>query len=154
MLGGLALSALKNFATQPPAAHPAIASQEAKPLVDADAAAQVLRAMLSATKADGKLDDDEVATLKAHMAPDDVTEAEAAFVNAELAKRVDIRALAAAARSQRVADMCCLDCRDQDRHRARTRLNARASAGVRLGCSDCGAAAPDDQRACGVRRAA
>lgn len=63
----------------------------ARAVTDEDAAQPVLRAMIAAMKADGRLDDAERATLTQRLSADGVTQAEVDFVNAELAYR---RALA------------------------------------------------------------
>jgi len=98
VLGGLALNALRGFAAQQGAAAPAIAPQDAQTLVDDEAEALALRAMIAAMKADGRLDQAEVETLRRTIAEGGATEAELAFVQAELEKPLDIAALAQAAR--------------------------------------------------------
>jgi len=98
VLGGLALNALRGFAAQQGAAAPAIAPQEAQTLVDDEAEALALRAMIAAMKADGRLDQAEVETLRRTIAEGGITDAELAFVQAELEKPLDIAALAQAAR--------------------------------------------------------
>ena len=98
VLGGLALNALRGFAAQQGAAAPAIAPQEAQTLVDDEAEALALRAMIAAMKADGRLDQAEVETLRRTIAEGGATDAELAFVQAELEKPLDIAALTQAAR--------------------------------------------------------
>jgi len=98
VLGGLALNALRGFAAQQGAAAPAIAPQDAQTLVDDEAEALALRAMIAAMKADGRLDQAEVETLRRTIAEGGITDAELAFVQAELEKPLDIAALAQAAR--------------------------------------------------------
>ena len=98
VLGGLALNALRGFAAQQGAAAPAIAPQDAQTLVDDEAEALALRAMIAAMKADGRLDQAEVETLRRTIAEGGATDAELAFVQAELEKPLDIAALAQAAR--------------------------------------------------------
>jgi len=98
VLGGLALNALRGFAAQQGAAAPAIAPQEAQTLVDDEAEALALRAMIAAMKADGRLDQAEVETLRRTIAEGGITDAELAFVQAELEKPLDIAALTQAAR--------------------------------------------------------
>ena len=98
VLGGLALNALRGFAAQQGAAAPAIAPQDAQTLVDDEAEALALRAMIAAMKADGRLDQAEVETLRRTIAEGGITDAELAFVQAELEKPLDIAALTQAAR--------------------------------------------------------
>lgn len=104
VLGTLALSALKN--AQAKAAQGAAAPQDVTFTQDdvAGIAAPeterlVLRAMISAAKADGQVDQAEMEQIVGKASADGVTDDEKAFVMAELRAPVDIAALAAEVRS-------------------------------------------------------
>lgn len=62
---------------------------------DEQNAAVLLRAMISAAKADGELDADEKAKITEHLSEDGVTEEEATFVRNELAAPLDLQGLIA-----------------------------------------------------------
>ena len=97
MLAAVAMQALKSGAG---AAAPApVAPPQARELVDADAEALVLRAMISAAKADGRIDAGEEAALMDKLGADGMDAGEKAFVEAELRTPVDVAALAAQARN-------------------------------------------------------
>lgn len=103
VLGGLALQAFKAWQAQAGAAAEqaqAAMSRQAPTLADADAAELVVRAMLNAAKADGKLDKTEVAALTARVEEDGETSPrERALIDEELARPADPQALAALCRS-------------------------------------------------------
>ncbi|SEA20276.1 DUF533 domain-containing protein [Rubrimonas cliftonensis] len=99
MLAGMALSALREGGGAAAAPAARLAPEEAAAVVDADAARLVLRAMASAAKADGKLDAEEVRRLTAEVGKDGATQEEVDFINAEIARPVDVAGLAAAART-------------------------------------------------------
>jgi len=96
MLAAVAMQALRSGAAAAPAP---VAPPQARELVDADAEALVLRAMISAAKADGRLDAGEEAALIDKLGADGVDGEERAFVEAELRTPVDVAALAAQARN-------------------------------------------------------
>ncbi len=103
VLGGLALKAFQSWQAQAGAAGAVAqraARDQAPTLTDGDAATLVLRAMLGAAKADGKLDKAEIAVLTARLEEDGETSPEErALIDAELARPADPEALAALSRS-------------------------------------------------------
>jgi len=104
VLGTLALSALKN--AQAKAAQGAVAPQDVT-LTQEDVAGiagpeterLILRAMISAAKADGQIDQAEMEKIVGRASADGVTDEEKAFVMAEMRGPVDVAALAAEVRS-------------------------------------------------------
>jgi uncharacterized membrane protein YebE (DUF533 family) len=104
VLGTLALSALKN--AQAKAGQNASAGGAAE-LAPADVAGLtgpeterlVLRAMISAAKADGQIDQAEMEKIVGKASADGVTDEEKAFVMTEMRAPVDVAALAAEVRS-------------------------------------------------------
>jgi uncharacterized membrane protein YebE (DUF533 family) len=108
LLGTLALSALRNAqgdaggAVQPAGALPAAGRPES---VDIEAVASeeserlVLVAMISAAKADGRIDEAEANRIMSHLNSEDVSEAERRFVLEEVRKPLDVAGLAASVRS-------------------------------------------------------
>lgn len=120
ILGTLALTALKNYqagAADTASAEPAarIGSQVAsaqpvsfrpediQAVTDPAAERVVLRAMIAAAKADGKIDQAEMQRLIGHIEPGGVTEAERQFVIDEIARPSDLRGLVAEVRSPELA---------------------------------------------------
>ncbi len=100
VLGTMALSALTNAQAQKAAAQ---GGGETLTLDPKDVAAMtgpeteklLLRAMISAAKADGDIDQAEMQKILGKVGADDVTEAEKSFVMAEMRAPVDVAALAA-----------------------------------------------------------
>jgi uncharacterized membrane protein YebE (DUF533 family) len=103
VLGTLALSALKNAKAR---AEQNVSAEDVT-LAPADVAGingpeterLMLRAMISAAKADGQIDQAEMEKIIGKASADGVTEEEKAFVMAELRAPVDLAALAAEVRS-------------------------------------------------------
>jgi uncharacterized membrane protein YebE (DUF533 family) len=104
VLGTMALGALKG--SQKPVGQTASASssgikqlrvepQEVAELTSADAERVLVKAMISAAKSDGKIDQDEVQKIIGKIKADDVTEDEKQFVMAEMRAPLDIAGLAA-----------------------------------------------------------
>jgi uncharacterized membrane protein YebE (DUF533 family) len=129
VLAGLAVQALQ--ASQASAAAAPVAPEQAVALVDAGAQRLVLKSMIAAMKADGRIDADEIARLKSEAGRDGVDAAEAAFIEAELTAPLDLDALAAAARTPAqaaeayVAALVAITI-DTDRERAWLRALAEA----------------------------
>jgi uncharacterized membrane protein YebE (DUF533 family) len=97
ILASLAMGALKSYMTQGgQSAAAAVSPAEARALVSADAERLILRAMIEAAKADGKIDKREIAKLVEKAGENGMTPEERAFVEAELARPIDLRGLAAA----------------------------------------------------------
>jgi len=111
MLGTLALTALKNYqagASAAPAAaamgQPApVTPEEVQAVTDPATQRLVLRAMISAAKADGQIDRQEMQAIAGHIGGDGVTDAERQFVLDELARPLDLHGLAAEVKSPAVA---------------------------------------------------
>jgi uncharacterized membrane protein YebE (DUF533 family) len=104
ILASVAMSALKSYMAQGGAsAAAAVSPDQARALLGADAERLMLSAMLSAAKADGRLDREEVSKITAKAGEGGVTPEEKAFLDAELAKPVDLAGLAAQARSPAMA---------------------------------------------------
>ena len=72
---------------------------EVRSLVDEDSERSVLRAMISAAKADGRIDRDEIGKIVSKMTADSVTEDEKAFVREEMERPIDLAALASKVRT-------------------------------------------------------
>lgn len=104
VLGTLALTALRNAQTRPSAQQQADAGglgvepHEITALASPAAEKLMVRAMISAAKADGQVDHAEMQKIAGKIGDDGVTAEEKAFVMSELAAPVDIDALAAEAR--------------------------------------------------------
>ncbi len=110
MLGTLALSALRSAQAQAAATAPDTSPDtsgggirfdpaEVRSLTGPDTEQLVLQAMISAAKADGKIDKAEMENVVGRLGQDGVTEDEKRFVMAELDKPVDIAGLARSART-------------------------------------------------------
>ncbi len=101
MLGTLAVAALKNAqsAKAGGAAAPTIEPHEVAALTGPEAEKTLVRAMISAAKADGHIDQAEMQKIVGKISGEGVTDAEKAFVMSELSAPVDIDALAAEATS-------------------------------------------------------
>ncbi|MFT3973283.1 MAG: DUF533 domain-containing protein [Amaricoccus sp.] len=104
ILGTLAINALRaaqanRAAADGGAAEAApVAESEVRALTGPESEKLALRAMISAAKADGQIDQAEMQKIIGKIAADDVTPAEKQFVLEEMAKPLDIAALAADAR--------------------------------------------------------
>jgi uncharacterized membrane protein YebE (DUF533 family) len=111
ILGTLALTALKNYqagATGAAAAAPMgeaapVAPEEVQALTDPATERLVLRAMISAAKADGQVDQKEMQAIAGKISGDGVTDAERQFVIEEMTRPLDVHALAAEVNSPAVA---------------------------------------------------
>ena len=107
MLGTLALGALKAAREAQAAAAPAdqalepaeIPPAEIRAVTGEDSEKLVLKAMISAAKADGNIDQTEMQKIIGKISTDDVTPAEKQFVLDEMARPLDVGALAAEARN-------------------------------------------------------
>jgi uncharacterized membrane protein YebE (DUF533 family) len=108
LLGTLALSALRNAqggaaAGQPAGAQPAAGQPDAtevQAVASEEGERLVLRAMIAAAKADGRIDEGEMNRIMGHLSSDDVSEAERRFVIEEVRKPLDVADLAASVRTQ------------------------------------------------------
>lgn len=101
ILGTLALGALRN-AQSPGSASagtPEISGDEIKHLVGPDAERLALRAMISAAKADGQIDQAEMEKIIGKLGADHVSPQDKEFVMSEMRAPLDIAGLAAQARS-------------------------------------------------------
>lgn len=99
VLGTLALTALRNSQAGGAAADQAnddltFDHDELQTLVSPDTEKLILKSMISAAKADGQIDADEMKAIIGKISPDDVTEEEKQFVLAEINAPIDINALA------------------------------------------------------------
>lgn len=109
MLGTLALTALKNYqagagAAAAPVGQPVtVVPEEVQAVTDPATERLILRAMISAAKADGQIDKQEMQAIAGHIGGDGVTEAERQFVLDELARPLDLHSLAAEVKSPAVA---------------------------------------------------
>ncbi len=111
ILGTLALTALKNYqggASASPAAASMggsvpVAPEETLAVTDPATERLILRAMISAAKADGQIDKTEIQAIAGHIGGDGVTEAERQFVIDEMTRPLDVQALAAEVKSPAVA---------------------------------------------------
>lgn len=103
MLGTLALGALRNAQAQSRGARPgdaeapAIEPQEVAAVTGPAAEKLMVRAMISAAKADGSIDQAEMQKIIGKVGDEGVTAEEKAFVMAELGAPLDIEALASEA---------------------------------------------------------
>jgi len=106
MLGTLALGALKNAQAGGAAAQSAqpqaltVEPHEVAAVTGPAAEKLMVRAMISAAKADGQIDQDEMQRIIGKVGDEGVSPEEKAFVMAELGAPVDIDALAAEAEGQ------------------------------------------------------
>jgi uncharacterized membrane protein YebE (DUF533 family) len=101
VLGTLALGALKRAQAQRagnPSAQPAT-PDELRAITGPDAERLLLRAMISAAKADGQIDQAEMQQVIGRLAADSVTAEEKQFVLDQMAAPVDVAGLAADVRS-------------------------------------------------------
>ncbi len=115
ILGTLALTALKNYqagaaasAASAPAARlgdapPPVAAEEVRAVVDPATEKLIVRAMISAAKADGQVDKSEMQRIVGQIDTDGVTEAERQFVIDEMTRPLDLHGLVAEVRSPAVA---------------------------------------------------
>jgi uncharacterized membrane protein YebE (DUF533 family) len=105
ILGTLAVSALKRAAEAragggAAAAAPAEVSEtEVRAITGPEAEKTLLKAMISAAKADGQIDQAEMQKIVGKLSGDGVTDAEKQFVLSEMSAPIDIPGLAAEARS-------------------------------------------------------
>ncbi len=107
VLGTLAVNALRQAQAQRAAAQPAggqagpiaIEASEVEVLTSPDNEKLLVRAMVSAAKADGSIDQKEMERIIGRIGEGGVTDEEKAFVMGELGKPVDVAALAAEART-------------------------------------------------------
>lgn len=103
VLGTLALSALKNAQAKSgqnaATADVTLTPEDVAGISGPEAERLMLRAMISAAKADGQIDQAEMEKIIGKASADGVTEEEKAFVMAELRAPVDLAALAAEVRS-------------------------------------------------------
>lgn len=99
VLGTLAVGALRNAqkrgAGAGAGAAASLAPEEVRALTATDTEKLILQAMISAAKADGKIDGAEMDKVVQRLSADQVTEAEKRFVTEELNKPIDIAGLAA-----------------------------------------------------------
>jgi len=115
ILGTLALTALKNYqagasgsAAAAPAAHtgygaPPVVEEEVRAVTDPATERLIVRAMISAAKADGQVDKTEMQRIVGQIDTDGVSEAERQFVIDEMTRPLDIDGLAAEVRTPAVA---------------------------------------------------
>lgn len=96
LLGTLAVNALQTYAASQGTGAAALMPAEAAAMTSEDTARLVLRAMISAAKADGRIDGQEMARIMGEADKDGITDAERQFLLEEMARPVDIAALAAA----------------------------------------------------------
>jgi uncharacterized membrane protein YebE (DUF533 family) len=108
LLGTLALSALRNAqgggaaAGQPAGAQPAAGQPDAtevQAVASEEGERLVLRAMIAAAKADGRIDEGEMNRIMGHLSSDDVSETERRFVIEEVRKPLDVADLAVSVRT-------------------------------------------------------
>ncbi len=101
VLGTLALGALKRAQAgraDSTEAIPAVQPEEVRSLTGEQAEQTLLKAMISAAKADGQIDQAEMQKIIGKISSDQVTPEEKQFVLEEMAKPLDIQGLAAEAR--------------------------------------------------------
>lgn len=109
ILGTLALTALKNYQGQAAGVAPGgqaaapVRPEEVEAVTDPATERLVLRAMIAAAKADGRVDQTELQRLVGRIEPDGVTEAERQFMLEEMTRPLDVAGLAAEIRSPAVA---------------------------------------------------
>ncbi|MFO1209792.1 MAG: tellurite resistance TerB family protein [Amaricoccus sp.] len=102
ILGTLAVSALKRAAegrADAAAAQPQVTESEVKAITGPDAEKTLLKAMISAAKADGQIDQDEMKKIVGKISADNVTDEEKKFVLDQMSAPIDIAGLAAEARN-------------------------------------------------------
>ena len=104
ILGTLAVSALKRAAEAragagTPAAAPQVSESEVRAITGPDAEKTLLKAMISAAKADGQIDQAEMQKIVGKLSGDGVTDTEKQFVLSEMSAPIDIPGLAAEARN-------------------------------------------------------
>ena len=101
ILGTLALGALRNAQAGGAAApaSPDVSLDEVKQLVGPDAEKLALRAMISAAKADGQIDQSEMEKIIGKLGTDQVSPEDKEFVMAEMRAPLDIAGLASQATS-------------------------------------------------------
>ena len=105
ILGTLAISALKRAqagraeaATTAASAAPAVTETEVRAVTGPEAEKTLLKAMISAAKSDGQIDQAEMQKIIGKISDAGVTEEEKQFVMTEMAAPIDIAGLAAEAR--------------------------------------------------------
>jgi uncharacterized membrane protein YebE (DUF533 family) len=79
------------------------APEEVQAVTDPATEKLIVRAMISAAKADGKIDQQEMQAIAGHIGGDGVTEAERQFVIDEMTRPLDLHGLAAEVKSPPVA---------------------------------------------------
>lgn len=100
VLGTLALTALQNVsaarssASSAPLAAPAPSPHEVAAVASEEGERLVLRAMITAAKADGQIDEDEMSRILGHLKADEMSEGERQFVLDEIHKPLDVADLA------------------------------------------------------------
>lgn len=101
ILGTLALGALRSAQADgaATAGTPEISGGEIEQLVGPDAEKLALRAMISAAKADGQIDQAEMEKIIGKLGTDQVSAADKEFVMSEMRAPIDVAGLAAQARS-------------------------------------------------------
>jgi len=98
------LKTYQGGAAAAPAAEAApVAPEEAQAVTDPATERLVLRAMISAAKADGQIGKEEMQAIAGHIGTDGVTEAERQFVLDEMTRPLDVASLAAEVQSPAVA---------------------------------------------------
>jgi len=99
ILGTLAMAAFKHWqqsqSAGAAAAMPAIAPQQFAELTSPQAETLVLRAMISAAKADGQVDDEEIERIVGKIDDDGVSAEEKQFITSELRAPLNLQALVA-----------------------------------------------------------
>ena len=99
ILGTLAMAAFKHWqqsqSSGAAAAMPAVAPQQFAELTSPQAETLVLRAMISAAKADGQVDDEEILRIVGKIDDDGVSAEEKQFITNELRAPLDLQALVA-----------------------------------------------------------
>lgn len=117
ILGTLALTALKNYqggggagpaagaaAAAAPTGQPVpVDAQEMQAVTDPATERLMVRAMISAAKADGRIDQEEMQAIAGHIGGEGVTEDERQFVIDEMTRPLDLDSLAAEVQSPAVA---------------------------------------------------
>lgn len=109
LLATVAMAALKNWTASRGGAMgltveaPGIAHEEVAALTAPETEALVLRAMISASKADGEVDEEEVQWVVGRIDDDGVTPQEKQFMVDELRRPLDLQALVAAVPNEAVA---------------------------------------------------
>jgi uncharacterized membrane protein YebE (DUF533 family) len=115
ILGTLALTALKNYqasasasaadapATRMGATPPPVAPEEAQAVTDPATEKLIVRAMISAAKSDGQVDQTEMQRIVGQIDAEGVTDAERQFVIDEMTRPLDLNGLVAEVRTPAVA---------------------------------------------------